>query len=187
MEQITKLIDFLESYPSWIKYLVVGLIISIVLLLILFKPSKMVKSQWKLRVYDFQNFGDLTTAQNVGERISGRILDDLIRRQLNAQAVAGDPPVAVFAHRGAGPTTNLMQTYRELAPFVEIAGYVEEGRNLKDFRLYLRVTRIDSNLEINNLLDKEYTLSKDESDWGAVAHSVGEEILGALSGMPPVR
>jgi|SRR5215216_2020646 len=187
MEQIAKLIDFLESYPSWVKYLVVGLIITIVLLLIVFKPSKMVKSQWKLRVYDFQNFGDLTTAQNVGERISGRILDDLIRRQLNAQPGAGDPPLGIFAQRGTGPTTNLMQAYRELAPFVEVAGYVEEGRNLKDFRLHLRVTSIDSNLEINNLLNREYTFSKDESDWETVAHSVGEEILGSLSAMPQVK
>jgi hypothetical protein len=187
METIGKLIEFLDSYPPWLKYLVVGLIISIVLLLILFRPSKVVRSQWKLRVYDFQNFGGLATAQSVGERISGRILDDLIRRQLNAQAVAGESPLGIVAHRGSRPTIDLMQAYRELAPFVEVAGYVEEGRNSKEFHLYLRVTSIDSHLDINNLLDKKYTLPQDESDWETVAHSVGEEIFQLLSVMPQAK
>jgi hypothetical protein len=182
MEQIAKLIDFLDSYASWVKYLVVGLIIAIIVLLIVFRPSKAVKSQWKLRVYDFQNFGSFTRERNVGERISGRILDDLIRRQLNAQA-GGNPPTGIFGVRGENPP-NPMQAYRELAPFVEVVGYVEEGRGTGDFDLYLRITRIDSNLEIKSLLNKTYTLSKDESKWETVAHSVGEEIFELFSTMP---
>jgi hypothetical protein len=60
MEQLTKLIDFLASYPTWLRYTVMGLLILIVVLLVVFRPAKNEStSHWKLRVYDFDNWSEI--------------------------------------------------------------------------------------------------------------------------------
>jgi hypothetical protein len=185
MEQLSKLVDFLASYPAWVKYLVTGLIFSIVILLIVFKPSKLAGlANWKLKVYDFNTFGEVVSKQRVGERLSGRILDDLLRRQLNAQQSKEQTPLtSMFSTRGPEPIRDALKAYQDLAPFVEVSGYIDENKS-GDFNLHLRVTSIDADLRLMPIFSGTYIVSKDESNWDELSRSIGERIFALLSAMP---
>ena len=184
MEQLTKLIDFLASYPAWVKYVVIGLILAITLLLVFFRPPRPAGlTHWKLRVYYFDNLGEKVKKNHVGERFSGRILDDLVRRQLDAkQGTEQRSFTNIFLLRG-GPPEDALEAYRKLAPFVEVSGYIDEEIN-GGFNANVRVNRVDVDLSFSPLLDKTYKLSPDESNWEATTQSIGEEVFGLISTMP---
>lgn len=185
MEQLTKFIDFLASYPSWIKYTVLGLLLTVIILLVVFKPAKNgLSAHWKLRVYNFENLGETVSQKHVGERFSGRVLDQLLKKQLDAKKDnERKPPTSIFQFRG-GPPEDLLEAYKQLAPFISISGYIEEEEKGEMFTAYVRVTKVDANVEIEPLLNQSYKLSKNESDWDIISDSIGEEIFGLLLEMP---
>ncbi len=184
MDQLTKLVEFLAAYPAWVKYSLIGLLFSIIVLLVVFRPTKNgISSHWKLRVYHFENLGEAAKQNQTGERFSGRILDDLLRRQLDAkQGTERMPPTDIFQFRG-DPPQDLLTAYRQLAPFVCVSGFVDEGKS-KQLTAHVRVSRIDADLHFEPLLARTYELSADESNWDAITQSIGEEIFGSILKMP---
>jgi hypothetical protein len=180
IEAIMKLLDFLASYPTWVKYTILVLLFGVAVLLITFKPPVKPKlgSNWKIQVYHFENWGRTLDEDKIGQRFSGLILDELLRLDLTANAADEPPPAGlirdIIATRMPTPA-KVDEEYKEKAPFISVAGFVEEeGTN--EFVVHVRVSAIDSDLRILTVLVDEIKLSKTRKEMDSVAKSLAERI-----------
>jgi len=107
-----------------------------------------------LRVYHFENFGKLAKESHAGERISGVVLDQLLKLDADADR-AGErlDPVRIWGFR-SGPPEDLYQSFRELAPFIMVAGYVEDGAQTGEYTAHIRASFVDKEVRPQPLLSE---------------------------------
>jgi hypothetical protein len=177
-ESMTKLLEVIANYPGWVKYTIVGLISVILLLLIAFRPKAptVIASEWKVRVYNFDNWGTSVRERHVGERFSGLILDHLLKLDLQAKTAPEPPPdpVGFVGYRGPAPT-RIGDEFKDLAPFITVTGYVEDVEE-SAFRTHVRVSAIDSHLRIETLMVEVFLVEGDEKSTTAEARNIAGAI-----------
>lgn len=180
-EPLTKFVDFVAAYPGWVKYTLVALTVAILLLLIVFRPqlAAPVVSKWKVQVYHFENFGTAVNEQHLGERFSGLILDHLLSLDLEARRAEVEPPYFLgFSGIRGLPPTSAGQEYRQLAPCILVAGYVEDAGSAS-FQAHVRATAIDRDLQIHNLMLVVHVVETDHDTMRSKAQSVANTIYQA--------
>jgi hypothetical protein len=173
IEHILKLVDFLASYPNWVKYAVASLLVAILVLLIAFRPA--LGSGLKLRVYHFENWSERAADQHLGERFSGMILDDLLRRNVHAQEATGTPPTTDIFQFRSGPPQDLITEFNAMAPFISVNGFVED-RRVSGAIAHIRITRVDAGPRIKTLLIEEIKFEDDPEAMRQAARAVSEKI-----------
>ena len=114
--------------------------------------------QIKLKVFNFSNYSEAAKASHIGERFSGLILDELVKRDMQSRVAFIDTllkrSLDIFMYRN-GPPTKDIAYLNELAPAVLVQGYVEDAPGQPDFRAHTRVNFIDRRVtthELGNML-----------------------------------
>jgi hypothetical protein len=132
----------------------------------------------KIRVYHFENYGEEAREKQAGQRFSARILDSLLKTQLDAQKGSEAlPPASIFQFRGS-PPEDVVRAFKELAPVICVSGFIEDG---EDFTADVRVSYIDTDMGITTLINAKYGLSKNSKNWDNVAQFISDEITKQFS------
>jgi len=117
------------SYRRWASA-TLGLVFILVVVFLAVKPSRTFvitaftgtatpAMTWRVRVYHFQNYGELARQEHIGEVFSGLILDELLRTHLNVEMVTTPSPrteVATSTARSWVPTTPATSTMTRYPP-----------------------------------------------------------------------
>lgn len=142
---------------------------------------------WKLKVYDFRNFGPTAKDEELGERFSEMILDYLLKKQLDvkkADLYEDDAITRMFIDVRRDPETppDWIAEARKLAPVIIVYGYADsvQGNNIS---VQIRVNRIDARLQETPLINRSVSLLRNQTNIESTVHSVGEEIYLAVSTM----
>jgi hypothetical protein len=88
---------------------------------------------WRLRVFDFRNFGDQVEKRRIGERFSEYLLDSLLNIDTkiigtkDIQGVKGSRIMRTIPTRLPPATIHLRDGLSELVPFFAVLGTVEDN------------------------------------------------------------
>lgn len=178
MEQLKGFIDFITSYPKWTQYTIITLIAVILLLLIFFRPSKDIYSNfsWQLRVYNFNNYGESAENEKIGERFSEMILQALLQNEINA--IKGDREQIEIIPGRSGENAFLKREYQYLAPLIMITGSVIDSGD--KFTAYVRVTSINRSASLRLLMASGYKVEKKINKMESVADIATKQIIASL-------
>ncbi len=113
----------------------------------------------------------------MGERFSSRILDYLLKKQLDAgKGSSNDPLASVFLIISrSGPPEDDVEAAKKLAPAIMIYGYVEDLEN-GTFSAQTRVNRINADLSSVALINKSVEFQSGQDQFEEAANSISKEI-----------
>ena len=100
---------------------------------------------WKIKVYDFAEYGPRARDNAVGRRFSAEILDALAENEIRAQKLNGTDPMSVLPQRGPSEEAAQVNAYAGLAPAVVVSGYVTRNEESPDYYFTVRVTVVSVN------------------------------------------
>jgi len=87
---------------------------------------------WKIKVFEFLDYGENAERNHVGQRFSAALLDRLTQRQLNVYQSTGPDPgdftLSIIPIRGA-PYEVSWKAYADLAPAIIVSGCIEDDRD----------------------------------------------------------
>jgi hypothetical protein len=129
--------------------------------------------QWKVNVFNFENYGEIAKLDHIGQRFSELILDALIRLQINANQIDKEPPILPI--RGFVLENYDWEKFVNLMPFFAIVGYVV---NPKDDIVSgsIRVARVTSGSRAITVMENELNFGYTPKEMREAAQSVAEKI-----------
>lgn len=147
---------------------------------------------WKLKVYFFQNFGELAEKEQIGEVLSGLILDELLKKQLNLQQGTLPPSSSAFifqgmsliGYRGIVPD-DVIEEYEKNAPFIAITGYIQPVENNKVIA-HIRVSGVCSiDLRTINMFADQFDIPHESTEMQVKAIEIAEHIFDSIATLGP--
>jgi TIR domain len=133
------------------------------------------RKEWKVVVYNFDNWGERVHAAKVGERFSDLILDELLRLHLAAVHREVEPQHLVTMGPPDPVLSDLAQ-YPDLVPFVAVVGWVSDEDSGQQISAGVRVTDIDSDLRQMVSLVERYSFEDDFKAMRAAAADAASKI-----------
>lgn len=141
-----------------------------------------IKPKWKVKVFDFMNYGGRMQKERMGELFSGFILNSLIKLNLNAVRINTKNPeyeyekliLEYFPTRGFQPTIN-WEEYSEYMPFIAIVGFVSQIDQEK-FQATVRVATFTSIRNVDTQMVEEVVCSNQPDNMREEAHKIAEKI-----------
>ena len=120
---------------------------------------------WKIKVFEFADYGDRAEQKHLGQRFAAKVLDELSKGQTLAMKGARRERVAVVPQRAAVHDAARLYGHRDLAPAVVVTGYIEDAERAGKYAYNVRVTVVSNetlapvSYETGRIVDNPESLS----------------------------
>jgi len=131
---------------------------------------------WKIKVFDFADYGHGAEESRVGKRFSAMVLDAIMKRQIDVITTMGHDPISIVPQRGPAYEAASVPAYTELQPAIVVSGYVGDRERRNEYFYSIRVTAA-SESALRPVFQKEGSFSTNTGAMEANAALVANEVI----------
>jgi hypothetical protein len=147
--------------------------------------NKSVKTEWKIRVFNFNNHGQKVEHARVGENFAGFILNSLIKLDLDAKRIAKRKTKIKFTFvvkRSPEPEIDWAE-FIEYMPFIAILGFTSPVDDA-NFEATIRVVNVNSGWPTDIIYIEEIICAYQPESMKEAAYKIAEKVRDALLKLP---